>query len=107
MLYSVLKPVSIAHLLSLFSNDEDEYNEDDYEDKIFLILLVLAHKPASFWKENAMAIVILPQVLVRMSLWQKQAFKFLRSFIILRSGEGSTSFNKDSSSDFFNGKKVR
>ena len=33
------------------------------------------------------------------------SFQIFRSFIILRSGEGSTSFNNDNSADFFNGKK--
>ena len=37
--------------------------------------VVLACEPASFWRENVVAVVTLLQVLVRMSKWQKQVIK--------------------------------
>ena len=50
------------------------------------------------------AIVILLLVLARMLYWWDKVSN-VRGFIILRSGEGLTSFNKDNSDDFFGEKK--
>ena len=69
---------------------------------------MLARKPGPFWRENVLAVVTLLRVLARMSKWRKQFVKKInvRSFIILRSGEGVTCFIKDNSANFFseNGK---
>ena len=37
--------------------------------------VVRARKPASFWRENVVAVVILLRVLARMSKWRKQDIK--------------------------------
>ena len=51
-------------------------HEYDYEYEIFLIVsIVLAREPASFWRENVVAVVILLRVLARMSKWRKQVIK--------------------------------
>lgn len=50
------------------------------------------------------AIVILLLVLARMLYWWDKVSN-VRGFIILRSGEGLTSLNKDNSDDFFGEKK--
>ena len=43
-------------------------HEDDYEYEIFSILsIVHASEPASFWRENVVAVTILQRVLARMS----------------------------------------
>ena len=43
-------------------------HEDDYEYEVFSILsIVHAREPASFWQENVAAVIILQQVLARMS----------------------------------------
>ena len=49
-----------------------------------------ARKPASFWRENVLAVVTLLRVEI----------SNVRSFIILRSGEGATSFTKGNSASF-------
>ena len=36
---------------------------------------MLAREPASFWRESAIAVVIVLQVLAKMSKWQKQVIK--------------------------------
>ena len=59
---------------------------------------VLTREPASFWRENEIAVVTLLRVLARMLKWRKQVIN-VRSLIILRSGEGLTSFNKDNSAN--------
>ena len=50
--------------------------------------VVRSHEPASFWWENAIAVVILLRVLTSMSLSVGNKLSTVRSFIILRSGEG-------------------
>ena len=40
-----------------------------------LYYVVLAREPASFWRENVVAVVILLRVLARMSKWPKQDIK--------------------------------
>ena len=52
------------------------------------------------------AIVILLLVLARMLYWWDKVSN-VRGFIILRSGEGLTSFNNDNSDDFFGEKKKK
>ena len=52
---------------------------------------MLAREPASFWRENVIAVVILHRVLTRMLQWREQGIT-VRSFIILLSGEVLTSF---------------
>ena len=56
--------------------------------------LVRAREPASFWRENVVAVVNLLRVLARNKLSN------VRSFIILGSGEGVTSFIKGNSANF-------
>ena len=53
---------------------------------------MLAREPATFWRENVIAIVILQRVLARMLQWREQVIT-VRSFIILLSGEVLTSFS--------------
>ena len=60
----------------------------------------------SLWPENMKAIVILLLVLARMLYWWDKV-SIVRGFIILRSGEGLTSLNKDNSDDFFGEKKKK
>ena len=52
------------------------------------------------------AVVILLLVLARMLYWWDKLSN-ARGFIILRSGEGLTSFNKDNSNNFFGEKKKK
>ena len=53
-------------------------------------------QPASFWRENMMAVVILLRVLAKMSSGSDgKKLSNLKSFIILRLGEGLNSFNKN------------
>ena len=65
---------------------------------------MLAREPASFWRENVIAVVIVLQVLARMS-YGGNKLSNVRSFSILQSGEGSTSFNNDNSANFSGEKK--
>ena len=53
---------------------------------------MLAREPATFWRENVIAVVILQRVLARMLQWREQVIT-VRSFIILLSGEVLTSFS--------------
>ena len=52
---------------------------------------MLAREPATFWRENVIAVVILQRVLARMLQCREQVIT-VRSFIILLSGEVLTSF---------------
>ena len=52
---------------------------------------MLASEPATFWRENVIAVVIQQRVLARMLQWREQVIT-VRSFIILLSGEVLTSF---------------
>ena len=75
-------------------------DEDDYEDEIFQHAIFLgARQPASFRRENARDVVFLLRALARMSSWRKQAIE-VGSFIILRSGEGLTPYNKNNRANF-------
>lgn len=65
-----------------------------------------AYESVSFWRENAIAIVILLRVLVRMACSGGNKFINVRSFIIFRSGEGLNSFNKNNLANFSDGKNV-
>ena len=60
---------------------------------------MLAREPASFWRENEVAVVTL-RVLARMSKCGGNKLSNVRSFIIFRSGEGVTSFAKGNSANF-------
>ena len=42
-------------------------DEDDYEYEIFSILINAHAEPASFWRENVIAVVIMLRFLARMS----------------------------------------
>ena len=53
---------------------------------------MLAREPATFWRENVIAVVILQRVLARMLQWREQVIT-VRSFIIFLSGEVLTSFS--------------
>ena len=53
---------------------------------------MLAREPATFWRENVIAVVILQRVLARMLQWREQVIT-VRSFFILLSGEVLTSFS--------------
>ena len=65
-----------------------------------------AYESASFWWENAIAIVILLRVLVRMACSGGNKFINVRTFIIFRSTEGSNSFKKNNLANFSDGKNV-
>ena len=59
-----------------------------------------AREPAAFWRENLVAVDILPRVLARMSCQRTQVISVL-VFVILRLGNTLTSFNQDNSANFF------
>ena len=59
-----------------------------------------AREPASFWRENVVAVVILLGVLARMLKCGGNKISNVRSFIILQSGEGVTFFTKGNSASF-------
>lgn len=65
-----------------------------------------AYESASFWRENAIAIVILLRVLVRMACSGGNKFINVRSFIIFRSTEALNSFKKNNLANFSDGKNV-
>ena len=65
---------------------------------ISVAVQVLAREPASFWRENVVAVVILLRILARMSKWGKRVIN-VGSFIILRSGERVISFTKVNSAN--------
>ena len=71
----------------------------------YLAKVVRVREPASFWRENVIAVIILLRHLERMSSSDGNKLSAVRSFIILRSGEGLTSFNKNGRANF-SGKKV-
>ena len=54
-------------------------------------LVMVVHDPASFWQENMIAIIILPQFLARIYGRGGNKSSNVRGFIILPSGEGLTS----------------
>ena len=54
-------------------------------------LVMVVHDPASFWQENMIAIIILPQFLARIYGRGGNKSSNVRRFIILPSGEGLTS----------------
>ena len=63
---------------------------------------MLAREPASFWRENVVAVVTVLRVLASCENVKVAENKLsnVRSFIILRSGEGITSFTKGNSANF-------
>ena len=63
-----------------------------------------ARKPASFWRKNVTAVVILLRGLARMSCGNR--LSNFRRFIILRSGKVFTSCNKDNSANFYGEKSA-
>ena len=71
--------------------------EDEYEGNIFS--LVHAHEPASFWWEKVIGFVILPWALTRMPISGNKVL-VVKSLIILRSGEGQTSFNENNHANY-------
>ena len=70
-------------------------------------LVVLARKPASFWRENVVAVVSPLYEFNRECRSGGNKSSNVRSFGILQSGEGSTSFNNDNSANFPGEKKVQ
>ena len=60
-----------------------------------------SREPASFWRENVIAVVILLRVLARMSVVVET-----RSFIVFLSGESLTSFSINNRTNFLVKKKV-
>ena len=56
--------------------------------------LVRAREPASFWRENVVAVVNLLRILARNKISN------VSSFIFLPSGEGVTSFTEGNSANF-------
>ena len=65
-----------------------------------------AREPASFWRENVVAVVSLLQV-SRECRDGENKISNVRSFIILRSGECVISFTKDNNANFFSEKMVK
>ena len=61
---------------------------------------MLTYEPASFWRENVIIIVI------QLRVFAETSQSNVRGFVILRQGEGSTSFNKDNSGNLSGEKKV-
>ena len=67
---------------------------------------MLVRELASFWRENVIVVVILIRVFARLWVWlRRQVIKKVRGLVILRPGEGLTSFNKDNSANFSGEKK--
>ena len=66
---------------------------------------MLTREPASFWRENVIAVIIL--LGVGANVVAGTSYQMRRSFIILLSGEGLTSFNIGNSAIFSNEKKVQ
>ena len=68
--------------------------------------MVRAGEPASFWRENVIAAVIVLRVLARMSPGSSgNKLSNAISVTILGSGESLTSFDKNNSANFSGGKK--
>ena len=65
-----------------------------------------AREPAAFWRENLVAVVILPRVLARMSCQRTQVVS-VTVFIILWLGNSLTSFNQDNSANFIGEEDVQ
>ena len=59
-----------------------------------------AREPASFCRENKIAVVIPLRVLARMSLGNGNNLESVRGFIILRQGDDLSSFTKDNTVNF-------
>ena len=75
---------------------------EDYENEIFSLLSsARACDSTLFWREDAIAVVILLRVLAKML----SDIRRLESFVILRSREGLTSFNKNNHINFSGEKK--
>ena len=75
---------------------------EDYENEIFSLLSsARACDSTLFWREDAIAVVILLRVLAKML----SDIRRLESFVILRSREGLTSFNKNNHVNFSGEKK--
>ena len=68
--------------------------------RFFQYQAVLTYEPASFWRENVIIIVI------QLRVFAETSQSNVRGFVILRQGEGSTSFNKDNSGNLSGEKKV-
>ena len=71
--------------------------EDDYDGDIFS--LVSTREPAPFWREKVIGVVILLRVLARMPISGNKLL-VVKSLIILRSGEGQTSFNENNHANY-------
>ena len=61
--------------------------------------VLLTHEPASFWRENMVAVVTMRRVLARMSKWREQVIK-CEKFYHFAMGRGETSFTKGNSDNF-------
>ena len=75
-----------------------------------LYWVLRTREPASFWRENMIAVVILLQVFTKMLVVAETSFvscQMLGDFISLRSGEGLTSFSKKNRAYFPGEKKVQ
>ena len=63
--------------------------------------VVLTREPASFWRENVVAVdILLPTSLVENVVVGETSYQLLEVFFILRSVEGLTFFNKANSANF-------
>ena len=71
--------------------------EDDYDGDIFS--LVSTREPAPFWREKVIGVVILLRVLARMPISGNKLL-VVKSLIILRSGDGQTSFNENNHANY-------
>ena len=77
---------------------------EDYENEIFSLLSsARACDSTLFWREDVIAVVILLRVLAKML----SDIRRLESFVILRSREGLTSFNKNNHVNFSGEKKKK
>ena len=72
---------------------------DEYDCEYEIFSVVRAREPASFWRENMIAVVILLRHLERDKLYS------VWGFIILRPGDGLSFFTKDNSANFLVKKK--
>ena len=70
------------------------------------IISVAVQSPASFWRENLIAVVILLRVLARYRSGVNKLSN-IRSFIILLSGEGLTPFSINNRPSVFGEKKMK
>ena len=74
--------------------------------RFFQYEVLLTREPASYWRENMMAVAILPPVLARMSWWREQVIK-RKKFYHFDIGRGLKLFSINDRTNFFGEKKSK